>query len=551
MGMVYRGDSRNAAMRGRERNMIRINNLKLPVTHSETDLEKKLASLLRVSGSDAIKEIHIRRRSVDARKKPDIWFSYVIDVKLTKEKERALLKHKKSNIVPAPKEQYQFPSPGTEILNERPVIIGSGPAGLFCAWHLAKYGYRPLVLERGKDVDGRIKDVEMFWKTGMLNPQSNVQFGEGGAGTFSDGKLNTLIKDKDFRNKQVLEIFAAAGAPREITYDYKPHIGTDVLRTVIKNIRKQIQEWGGEIRFESQVTRFLVQDGSLTGVVIGENEIIACEAAVLAIGHSARDTFECLYEMGMPMECKAFAAGLRIEHPQKLINESQYGREEVKELGAAPYKLTFKAKNGRGVYSFCMCPGGYVVNASSESGRLAVNGMSDSARDGRNANSALIITVTPDDFPSQTPLGGVEFQRKLEDAAYQLGQGKVPVQLFGDFKENCPTKELGEVMPDIRGNYAFANLRELMPSDMSKALIEGIEYFGTKIKGFDREDCVLSGVESRTSSPLRILRDENGESGWKGLYPCGEGAGYAGGITSAAADGIRIAEKIRRKYRPF
>lgn len=526
--------------------MIRITNMKLPVSHTKEEMQHKVAKILRVPIS-ALGPIVIQRRSIDARKKPQLFYTYVVDIKIKKEKQVAA--HCKNNQVSiAPIEQYHFPKSGEIPLRHRPVIIGSGPAGMFCAWMLAKHGYRPLLLERGEQVEKRVKDVEHFWKTGQLNPQSNVQFGEGGAGTFSDGKLNTLVKDVSFRNREVLDIFVKAGAPEEIRYDYKPHIGTDVLQIVVKNIREQILEWGGEVRFESQVTDIKIEQGAVSGVVVNGIETIPCEVVVLAVGHSARDTFYRLNELGIQMQCKAFAVGLRIEHPQTMITKSQYGIEKSLELGAAPYKVTKQTSNGRGVYSFCMCPGGYVVNASSESKRLAVNGMSNAARDTQNANSALIVTVTPEDFPVQTALGGVEFQRELEEKAYELGMGNIPLQLYKDFKENRCSEAFGEIKPCMKGNYAFANLRELLPEVLNSSLIEGIEAFGDKIQGFNRSDAILSGVESRTSSPIRIPRDENGEANIKGLYPCGEGAGYAGGITSAAMDGLRVAEKIGALY---
>lgn len=528
--------------------MIRITDIKLPVSHTKQEMEKKISKILRVPMT-AIGPIKICRRSIDARKKPQLFYSYVVDVKVKKEKQ-VIANCRNSRVCIAPVEQYQFPKLGEKELKHRPVIVGSGPAGMFCAWMLAKHGYRPLLLERGAQVEQRVAQVEHFWKTGELNLQSNVQFGEGGAGTFSDGKLNTLVKDTNFRNREVLEIFVKSGASEEIRYDSKPHIGTDVLRLVVRNMREQILKWGGSIQFQSQVTDFQIKDGAICSVTVNEKEIIPCETVVLAIGHSARDTFYHLNEIGVKMQSKAFAVGLRIEHPQKMITKSQYGVEEQAELGAAPYKVTKKTTNGRGVYSFCMCPGGYVVNASSEKGRLAINGMSNAARDTQNANAALIVTVTPEDFPDQTPLGGVAFQRELEEKAYQLGNGKIPVQLYGDFKENHPSTALGQVIPSMKGKYSMANLRKLLPEQLNDSLIEGIEAFGTMIHGFNRLDAVLSGVESRTSSPVRISRDENGESNIKGLYPCGEGAGYAGGITSAAMDGLRIAEKIAQKYSP-
>ena len=419
---------------------------------------------------------------------------------------------------------------------------------------LAKAGYAPLVLERGEKAEDRARTVEHFWLTGELNERSNVQFGEGGAGTFSDGKLNTLVKDPVGRNRKVLELFVEAGADVEILYEQKLHLGTDELIGIVTYIRKEIERLGGEVRFHCQMTDLLIQNGQIHGVQAtdlktGEMEEIVSGQVVLAVGHSARDTFSMLLDRKVPMEQKAFAVGLRIQHPQKKINLSQYGREEAGALGAANYKLTRQTKSGRGVYSFCMCPGGYVVNASSESGRLAVNGMSYHDRAGENANSALIVTVTPEDFPEGGALGGVAFQRKLEEAAYQAAGGKIPVQLYGDFCQNVISRKLGGVNPQMRGEWAFGDVRSILPEPLNLALMEAMDGFGHMIRGFDRPDAVFAGVESRTSSPVRIWRDEQFESELRGLYPCGEGAGYAGGITSAAMDGVKVAEAIARRYR--
>ena len=522
----------------------------MEINHTKEELKQKAAKMLRVK-PEAFISFEIQKQSIDARKKPELFYVYTIDVEISHEK-KILEKSRCRQASLETKEAYRFIKPGRESGDGRIVIIGSGPAGLFCGYFLAKYGYRPLILERGRDVDQRIRDVETFWKSGVLNESSNVQFGEGGAGTFSDGKLNTLVKDAGGRNKEVLRIFVQSGAPEDILYKNKPHIGTDILRGVVKSMREQIIAWGGEVRFESCVTDLEIKKGVVTGIKINEKEEIKTKAVVLAIGHSARDTFFMLNQRGIEMSSKAFAVGLRVEHPQSMITESQYGAmdKEKEELGAASYKVTAQASNGRGVYSFCMCPGGYVVNASSEKGRLAVNGMSNRARDGRNANAAMIVTVTPDDFDGEGPLAGVEFQRRLEQKAFSLCNGKVPVQLYKDFKENKISHMFGEVIPDIKGSYAFGNLRELLPEELAEAFIEGMESFEHKIAGFARWDAVLSGIESRTSSPVRIWRDENGESNVNGLYPCGEGAGYAGGITSAAMDGIRVAEKIAGRFAP-
>ncbi len=383
-----------------------------------------------------------------------------------------------------------------------------------------------------------------------------MQFGEGGAGTFSDGKLNTSVKDPHGRNQEVLRIFCEAGAPPEILYDQKPDLGTDQLITIVQNMRHQIEAWGGTVRFRACVTDFDIKDGRLVGVTVNDGEYLETSVAVLAVGHSARDTFFQLERTGILMEPKSFAVGVRIEHPQKMIDENQYGKNPPEILGAAPYKLTHRCGNGRGIYSFCMCPGGYVVNAASEEGQTAVNGMSYSDRAGRNANSAMIVTVGPEDFASchvegtSPVLDGIAFQRNLERAAFRAGNGKIPVQLFGDFCEGRESKAL-DVEPAICGGWTFGNLREIFPEPVSASLAEGIRAFERNIAGFSRLDAVLSGVESRTSSPLRIIRNEGFESSVRGLYPCGEGAGYAGGITSAAMDGIRTAEAISKKYKNF
>ncbi len=535
--------------------MIRISQLKMPLGHSGDGLRAKAAKSLRVR-ENRIKHLNIVKQSVDARKKPEIRYSYVVDVTLSgldAEGEKQLVHRLRDrNIAVSQEKPYRCPDCGEAPLDCPPVIVGTGPAGLFCGLMLARKGYRPILLERGRDVDARTKDVDAFWNGGDLNPASNVQFGEGGAGTFSDGKLNTLVKDASGRNREVLKILVEFGADPSICYVNKPHIGTDVLSRVVKAIRQEIEQLGGQVRFMSQVTDLELSDGQLRALVVNGSERIEAQAAVLAIGHSARDTFQMLLEKGLSMEAKAFAVGLRIQHPQAMINRSQYGSEEVRELGAADYKLTFKTGDGRGVYSFCMCPGGYVVNASSEPGRLAVNGMSYHGRAGENANSALIVTVTPEDFPDRTPLGGMHFQRKLEEAAFELGGGKIPVELYGDFKENRPPSgEFGQVQPQLKGAYQFADLRKLWPEELSRALIEGVEAFEGMIAGFSRPDAILAGIESRTSSPVRIPRDEGFESSVRGIYPCGEGAGYAGGITSAAMDGLKTAEEIIRRYAPL
>ena len=537
--------------------MIRLTQIKLPADHTPEALTKKAAKLLRVLPEE-IKELHIRKRSLDARKKPELFYSYTVDVSVKKEAE-ILHKVKSPQVNLCKETRYQFPESGETALKERPVIIGTGPAGLFCGLMLARHGYQPILLERGSSVEERQKKVNAFWQGGALDPQTNVQFGEGGAGTFSDGKLNTLVKDPLGRGKLVLELFTEFGADPSILYDHKPHIGTDVLAEVVKHMREEIIRLGGTVRFDTQVTDLLTESGQVCGVKISfadpqtgalTEEEIHSHVVVLAIGHSARDTFSMLLKHQVPMEQKAFAVGLRIQHPQKMINFSQYGREDAGALGAANYKLTRQTKSGRGVYSFCMCPGGYVVNASSEEGRLAVNGMSYHDRAGENANSALIVTVTPEDFLESGPLSGVAFQRKLEEAAYRAAGGKIPVQLYGDFCQNTISTKLGDVVPQMRGEWAFGDVRSSMPEPLNLALMEAMEGFGHMIHGFDRPDAIFAGIESRTSSPVRIWRDEQFESEVLGLYPCGEGAGYAGGITSAAMDGVKVAEAIAKRYSP-
>ena len=544
--MVKRCGSRLTQCEGEV--MIRITQLKLPVDHRQEQLRKKIARTLKC-GEDTF-SYEIVRQSLDARHKDDKKFVYTVDVSTPAEK-KLLRKNRDKNVIFFEKKEYCFPKPGEEVLKNPPVVVGSGPAGLFCAWYLARAGYRPLVLERGQEAQKRKETVDRFWKDGILDPESNVQFGEGGAGTFSDGKLNTLVKDPNGRNHEVLKRFVEAGAPQEIVYQQKPHLGTDVLIGIVETMRHQIEEMGGSFRFESKVTDLCMENGRLCALEINDKEKIPAEVCVLALGHSARDTFSMIHRRGIFMQPKSFAVGLRIEHPQKMINMDLYGEEENEALGAASYKVTHTCENGRGVYSFCMCPGGYVVNASSEEGMLAVNGMSYQARDSKNANSALIVTVSPEDFPEEGVLGGITFQRNLEKEAWELGQGRIPVQLFEDFKEHRKSTEFGEVVPQMKGAYVLADVRSILPKEIGDSIEEGVTAFGRKIKGFDRPDALLSGIESRTSSPVRIVRDRQGCANIEGIYPCGEGAGYAGGITSAAMDGIKTAEFICEKFKNF
>lgn len=535
--------------------MIKIAQLKLSIDKVDIkDYQREQAvvrnaviKMLKIQPEELL-EYRIVRRSLDARKKEDIHYSYVVEAALVNEGK--VLKNKRLKGIEAvqPKKLPELVF-GTEKLSSRPVVVGFGPAGMFCALELARAGYQPLVVERGEEIEKRVASVEHFWQTGELNPASNVQFGEGGAGTFSDGKLNTMVKDKFGRGRHVLENLAAFGASKEICYMNKPHIGTDQLRQVVKGIREEILRLGGEVRFSTQFTGFRAEEGHLAAIELNHTEWLDCRVLVLAIGHSARDTFSLLQKEKIPMEAKSFAIGVRIEHEQELISRAQYG-EAWERLPAADYKLTHQTENGRGVYSFCMCPGGFVVNASSEPEHLVVNGMSNHDRSERNANSALIVTVTPQDYGGEGALAGVEFQRKWEKAAYQEGKGRVPVQTFQDFEKNVPSMACKKIEPNLKGGFQPANVRACLPDYVAESIIEGVHAFDKKIKGFADKDALLSGVETRTSSPVRILRNEELQSELSGLYPCGEGAGYAGGIMSAAMDGLKVFEAIAGKYAP-
>lgn len=539
--------------------MIRISQLKLEVTHSEKQLVSKICKQLRIS-EDMLQDYQIQKMSIDARKKPQIFYIYVVDVKVNNEKQ-VLSKVKDNNVQKVVNEPYIFSCTGDKKLSKRPVIIGSGPAGLFCAYMLSENGYCPILLEQGEDVDKRSETVETFWKEGILEKHSNVQFGEGGAGTFSDGKLNTLVKDKYGRNKKVLEVFVENGAPENILYEAKPHIGTDVLKTVVKNMRTRIIEWGGCVLFEKCVTDITFENKAVKSVTINGEETMETDCVVLAIGHSARETFDMLYQKGITMEAKEFAVGFRVEHPQSLINKEMYGNNMAEKMPPAPYKVTAKTTSGRGVYSFCMCPGGFVVNASSEEKKLAINGMSYSKRDSKSANSAIIISVTPDDFEEDNPLSGIAFQRGLEEKAYRLGEGSIPSTTYGQLcdalgMQNTLNRQNQELFDSFesstKGSVKQADLSRFFKEEMMESFVEGMTHFDKIIPGFTHPDTKIYAVESRTSSPVRIVRDyETLESNFAGLYPCGEGAGYAGGITSAGMDGIKVAEKIASIYRPI
>lgn len=524
--------------------MIQISQLKLPVSHSKARLEEKIKKTLKIDEKQLL-SYQIAKRSIDARKKPDIYYVYTINVRVAHEE--ALLKNRKlPNVSVAKDTAYHMPVSGLHPLKQRPLIAGAGPAGIFCAYILTECGYYPIVFERGKKIAERQKDVAHFWETGVLQPSSNVQFGEGGAGTFSDGKLNTAVKDPANRNRFVLETFARFGAPEQILYDAKPHIGTDILAKVIENIREYLIEKGAEFVFETQVTDFEIQNRKISAVYCGKKRY-AADLVVLALGHSARDTFSCLRKQNVPMEAKNFAVGFRVEHPQEMIDRAMYGKTDMN-LPASPYKVAANFPNNRGVYSFCMCPGGYVVNSSSYDGGLVVNGMSYSGRNGKNANSAIIVSVGTSDFGAGDALAGMRYQESLERKAFSLCSGKIPQQLYGDYRRNIASSSYGAYASETKGKTAFSNLRGLLSDEMEDTFMLGMNHFEKIIPGFSREDAILSGIESRTSSPIRIPRNELFESEIHGIYPCGEGAGYAGGIMSAAMDGIKVAEAIITRY---
>jgi len=521
-----------------------VRNLKLSLDEDIDALKKLVCKKIKVSEKD-FKNFRIVKESIDARKKPFINLVYSVMVEI----EGKIKVRESTDISILEQETEKVLVPGSIKLKNRPVVIGSGPAGLFAGLVLAQNGYRPLILERGECVEKRTQIVNRYWTTGELDPETNVQFGEGGAGTFSDGKLTTRINDR--RCSIVLEEFYKSGAHEEILYKAKPHIGSDVLKKVVSNMRNRIIEYGGEVRFNSKVTSIIVKNGSITSIVVNDKEEIPCEVAVLAIGHSARDTFKMLFDKGVEFIQKPFSIGVRIEHPQELIDRAQYGEAAGHpRLGAADYQL-FQKLGDRIVYSFCMCPGGVVVASASEPGMIVTNGMSEFARDKENANSALVVSVEPGDFGSSHPLAGVDFQRKWERLAFVAGGScnRAPVQRLGDFIEGRKSTFLGTVKPSYTGGTNLADIHSCLPTFVTDSIKKAIPYFDSKIKGFGMKDAVITGVETRTSSPVRIPRGDTLEAiGIKGLYPAGEGAGYAGGIVSAAVDGIRIAEKIISTY---
>jgi uncharacterized protein len=534
--------------------MLRLTEIKLPL-ESTTDLahppeviKQAILKKLGIPETELVR-FDIFKRGVDARKSHAILFAYSLDVEV-KNEEKVLAKFKKDpHVKPSPDTSYHFVAQAPANLKGRPVIVGFGPAGIFAALILAQSGFKPIVLERGKAVRERTKDTWGLWRQSKLNPESNVQFGEGGAGTFSDGKLYSQIKDPKHYGRKVLQEFVKAGAPEEILYVSHPHIGTFRLVGMVEEMRQNIIELGGEIRFQSRVDDIEIKDGQVQAVVLQNGERIATHHLVLAVGHSARDTFEMIHKRGIYIEAKPFSIGFRIEHPQSLIDQSRYGpNAHHPVLGAADYKLVHHAKNGRSVYSFCMCPGGTVVAAASEEGRVVTNGMSQYSRNERNANAGIVVGITPEqDYPGD-PLAGMEFQRKWEARAFELG-GKnyqAPGQLIGDFIAGKPSTKFGKVQPSYTPGVHLTDLSSALPEYAITAIREALPAFAKQIKGFDLPDGVLTGVETRTSSPIRIKRDDETlqSINTKGLYPTGEGAGYAGGILSAAVDGIRIAEAV-------
>ncbi|CAN5893308.1 NAD(P)/FAD-dependent oxidoreductase [soil metagenome] len=527
--------------------MLRLTDIQLPLDHPESAIKTAILQKLAISESELL-SFSIFKRSYDARKKSAIVLIYTLDVETSDDAQMLLRFNGTPNIGLTPDSSYRFVAHANQDDHQRPVVIGFGPCGLFAALILAQMGFRPIILERGKAVRERTKDTWGLWRKRELQPESNVQFGEGGAGTFSDGKLWSQIKDPKHYGRKVLTEFVKAGAPEEIMYVSKPHIGTFRLVKMIEEMRTQIEALGGEIRFQQKVTDIDIRDGRMHGLTINDSDYLPADHVILAIGHSARDTFELVHQRGIYVEAKPFSIGFRIEHPQSIIDKARFGPNAGnKILGSADYKLVHHAKNGRSVYSFCMCPGGTVVAAASEPGRVVTNGMSQYSRNERNANSAIVVGITPADYPEH-PLAGIDFQRKLESLAYELGGANynAPGQLVGDFLVDKASTEIGSVIPSYQPGITLCNLAEALPGYAIDALREALPEFDKQIKGFAMKDAVITGVETRTSSPIRIKRnDDNLQSiNTRGLYPAGEGAGYAGGILSAAIDGIKAAEAV-------
>ncbi|MEC4561322.1 NAD(P)/FAD-dependent oxidoreductase [Pseudomonas inefficax] len=530
--------------------MLRITELKLPLDHPDEALREAIVQRLGIRDEQLL-SFNLFKRSYDARKKnSELLFIYTIDLEASNEAELLSKFADDRNIGPAPDVTYKFVGQAPAELQERPIVVGFGPCGIFAGLLLAQMGFKPIILERGKEVRQRTKDTWGLWRKSVLNPESNVQFGEGGAGTFSDGKLYSQIKDPQHHGRKVLEEFVKAGAPDEILYINKPHIGTFRLTGMVEQMRQDMIALGAEVRFQQKVTDLLIEDGQLTGVVLESGEQLHSRHVVLALGHSARDTFRMLHAKGVYMEAKPFSVGFRIEHPQTLIDKARLGKYAGHpKLGAADYKLVYHAKNGRSVYSFCMCPGGTVVAATSEPGRVVTNGMSQYSRNERNANSGIVVGIDPErDYPGG-PLAGIELQERLEAHAYVMGGSnyQAPAQLVGDFVAGRPSTALGSVEPSYKPGVTLGDLAPSLPDFAIEAIREALPAFDRQIKGYNLHDAVLTGIETRTSSPLRITRGEDFQSlNLKGLFPAGEGAGYAGGILSAGVDGIRIAEAVAR-----
>ena len=526
--------------------MLRITELKLPLDHTESAIKTAILNRLGIPAVELL-SYTVFRQGHDARKRNDISLVYTLDVELKNEAALLARKGDDPHLSLTPDTTYRFVTQAPAKLADRPIVIGTGPCGLFVGLILAQMGFKPIILERGKEVRERTKDTFGLWRKSIFNPESNVQFGEGGAGTFSDGKLYTQIKDPNHYGRKVLTEFVKAGAPEEILRVSKPHIGTFRLVSMVEQIRATIESLGGEIRFQNRVDLLNMKQGRVTGVTLANGETLTSRYVVLAVGHSARDTFKMLYDRGVYIEAKPFSIGFRIEHPQSLIDQCRFGNNAGHPLlGAADYKLVHHCKNGRAVYSFCMCPGGTVVAATSEAGHVVTNGMSQYSRNERNANSGIVVGITPDDYPGH-PLAGIDLQRQLEQRAFKLGGEayQAPGQLVGDFLANRPSSVLGSVQPSYTPGVHLGDLSTALPEYAITAIREALPAFDKKIKGFAMADAVLTGVETRTSSPIRIKRDESFQSiNTRGLYPAGEGAGYAGGILSAAVDGIKVAEAV-------
>jgi uncharacterized protein len=530
--------------------MLRLTEIKLPLDHTGDDLKAAILQKLRIP-AERLRATTVFKRSTDARKRNAIRLTYTVDVDVQGEAQLLKRYQQDPHVRPTPDTTYHLVARAPVEIRHRPVVIGTGPCGFFAGLLLAQMGFRPLILERGKAVRERTVDTFALWRKGRLEPESNAQFGEGGAGTFSDGKLYSRIKDPGNRGRKVLTEFVKAGAPEEILTVHRPHIGTFKLVKMVENLRAEIERLGGEIRFQSRVDDLRIEDGQLRAVILADGEEILTEHAVLAVGHSARDTFQMLFERGVHIEPKPFSIGFRIEHPQSMIDACRFGRNAGHPLlGAADYHLVHHAKNGRSVYSFCMCPGGTVVAAASEPGRVVTNGMSQYSRSERNANAGIVVGITPEDYPGcnpENPLAGIEFQRHWEERAFALGGGtyEAPGQLVGDFLAGRPSTEFGAVLPSYTPGVRLGDLSGTLPDYAIEAIREAIPAFERQIPGFARPDAVLTGVETRTSSPIRIVRGEDLQSlNTRGLYPAGEGAGYAGGILSAGVDGIRVAEAV-------